>query len=152
MSAGLRRAAFAVVALAALSAAIIAQEPGKKKPEASEPEHVRASAAFAELIFRAAVLEAELEELLIRYTDEFPKVVEKRFELSRLEAAIKRLSEVPEEESSKLTLALGKMLVQQAVYATELDGLKRRYSDTHPEVKRAARKLEIFDKAVARIL
>jgi len=148
----MQSAAFAAAALLTLSAALFAQETGKNKPEPAEPEYVRASAAFAEVVYRSAVLEAELEELLIRYTDEFPKVVETRFELSRLKAAVKKLSEVPEDESSKLTLALGKMLVQQAAYATELDGLKRRYSDTHPEVKRAARKLEIFEKAVARIL
>jgi len=44
------------------------------------------------------------------------------------------------------------MLVQRAIYATELEMLTRKYNDAHPEVKRARKKFEIFDKAVKRIL
>lgn len=119
---------------------------------ARTPEYVRASPAFAEIILRKAILEAELEELLLRYTEDFPRIVEKRFEISELDEAEDGLKEIPESEASKLSLALGKMLVQRATYATELEMLTRRYNDAHPEVKRAKRKFEIFDKAVKRIL
>lgn len=116
------------------------------------PEHIRSSPAFAEVILRKAILESELEEMLVRYTNQYPKVAEARFELAELELAIGRLLDIPEEKASKLTLALGKLLVQRAAYATELDVLKRKYSESHPEVRRSAKKLEIFDKAVGRIL
>ncbi|HUF03772.1 MAG TPA: hypothetical protein VMM38_06310 [Aridibacter sp.] len=142
----------AATLLAAFSAAYAQDGSASIKDVPEYPEHVRSSSAFAEVIFRKAVLEAELEELLVRYTSEFPKVAEMRFELAELELAVGKLLEVSPEQSSKLTLALGKMLVQRAVYATELDVLKRKYEDTHPEVKRTAKKLEIFDKAVKKIL
>lgn len=140
-------ATFVVLALAAF-----AQEGPATKDAPEYPDHVRSSPAFAELILRRAVLEAELEELLVRYTEDFPKVTEMRFELAEIEAGIGRLLEVPAEKASKLTLALGKMLVQRASYAKDLDVLKRKYENSHPEVKRTARKLEIFDKAVRTIL
>lgn len=147
-----RAIVIAATLLASFTAAS-AQNGGTPIKNVSEyPEHVRSSPAFAEVVLRTAVLEAELEELLVRYTNEFPKVAEMRFELGELELAIGRLLEVPEDKASKLTLALGKMLVQRAEYATELDSLKRKYEASHPEVKRAAKKLEIFDKAVRKIL
>lgn len=147
------RAIFLLATLLAVVSAVSAQNGGTPIKDAPEyPEHVRSSPAFAEVILKKAVLEAELEELLVRYTNEFPKVAEMRFELVELERAIGKLLEVPEDKASKLTLALGKMLVQRAEYARELDVLKRKYEDSHPEVKRTAKKLEIFDKAVKKIL
>ncbi|QQS41053.1 MAG: hypothetical protein IPM63_17065 [Acidobacteriota bacterium] len=146
------RAIILSAALLAAASAVFAQNDSSTKEESEYPEHVRSSPAFAELILRRAVLEAELEELLVRYTNDFPKVSEMRYELAEIETAIGKLLEVPAEKASKLTLALGKMLVQRAEYATELDVLKRKYEDSHPEVKRAAKKLEIFDKAVRTIL
>ena len=125
-------------------------EPKERVPE--YPEHIRSSPAFAEVILRKAILESELEEMLVRYTNQYPKVAEARFEMAQLELAIGKLLDVPPAESSKLTLALGKLLVQRAAFATDLDVLKRKYNDDHPEVKRAAKKLEIFDKSIERIL
>ena len=126
-------------------------ETDDKPSENDIPEHVSSSPAFAEVVYRRAILEAELEELRVRYTDEFPKVVELRTEIEELDSSMKKLLAVEEEESSKLSQALGKLLVQRAVYATELSGLKSKYSPEHPDVKRAATKLAIFEKAIKRI-
>ena len=146
----LRILVFVVAAL--VPAAFGQATPAPGEVSRNVPAFVRASAAFAEVIYRRAVLETELEELLVRYTNDFPRVAEKRFELAELELALATLLGIPEEESSKLTLALGKMLIQRAEYATELDTLKRKYSESHPEVKRAAKKVEIFDRAIKSIL
>jgi uncharacterized protein involved in exopolysaccharide biosynthesis len=129
-----------------------AQTELKLEKRSGTPDYVKASPAFAEIVLRKAILDAELEELLVRYTEEFPKVIEKRYEISELDKSEDGLSDVPESESSKLSVALGKMLVQRAIYATELEMLTRKYNDAHPEVKRARKKFEIFDKAVKRIL
>lgn len=143
----------AILVFAAFAPAAFGQaSPAPGEVTRNVPEFVRASPAFAEVIYRRAILETELEELLVRYTNVFPKVTEKRFELAELELALASLMGIPEEESSKLTLALGKMLVQRAAYVTEFDALKRKYNETHPEVKRAAKKVEIFDKAIKSIL
>ena len=148
------RKTFLVIITLAFAVPFAAAQTAENKPAGSGevPEYVKASPAFAEVVFRKAVVEAELEELLVRYTEQYPKVIEKRFEMSELDNEQDDLVKIPETEASKLTLALGKMLVQRAAYATELGVLKLKYDDTHPDVKRAKRKLEIFDKAIKRIL
>jgi uncharacterized protein involved in exopolysaccharide biosynthesis len=141
-----------LILLLAAAGASFAQKDPPEEPHSGPPDYLRASPAFAEIVLRKAILEAELEDLLVRYTEEFPKVVEKRFEISELDKSLDSLSKVPESESTKLSIALGRMLVQRAAYATELEMLTRRYNDAHPEVKRARRKFEVFDRAVKRIL
>jgi len=149
----LRKTILVIITLAFAAAFASAQTAETKPAEPGDtPEWVKASPAFAEVVFRKAVVEAELEEMLVRYTEQYPKVIEKRFEMSELDKEQDDLVKTPEAEASKLTLALGKMLVQRAAYATELGMLKLKYDDTHPDVKKAKRKLEIFDKAIKRIL
>ena len=113
---------------------------------------IKSTPAFAEILLRKSILEAEQADLLVRYTKEFPKVQEISYELSVLEKALTRISKVPAAETQKLTLALGKMLIQEAAYATELELLVKKYNKDHPEVKRTAKKLEIFSLAVDEIL
>jgi hypothetical protein len=110
------------------------------------------SPAFAEIILRKTELEAELESLLVSYTEEFPKVAEIRFEFDSLKRAIERLSTVKAAESSKLTLALGKLMVRKAELETDLWNLRKRYDDNNQEVKRARRKIEIYEAAIKEIL
>lgn len=147
------RALLAIAIITLLSAAAFGQETDSKGKSIRDfPDYVRASPAFAEVIYRKAVLESELEGLLVKYTNQYPKVAEIRFQLAELELALGKLLDVPADEKSKLSIALGKLMVQRAEYAAELDALKRKYNDSHPEVKQAARRLEIFDKAILRIL
>ncbi|HEY0659302.1 MAG TPA: hypothetical protein VGD05_12545 [Pyrinomonadaceae bacterium] len=113
---------------------------------------VKSSAAFAEIILRKTELEAELESLLINYTEEFPKVKEMRFESDSLKKAIGRLAMVKSAEAAKLTLALGKLMVRKAELETDLWNLLEKYDDNHPEVKRVRRKIEIYESAIKEIL
>ncbi len=55
-------------------------------------------------------------------------------------------------ESGKLTLALGKLIVRKIELETDLWNLRRQYNDEHPEVKRAKRKVEVFERAIKEIL
>lgn len=113
---------------------------------------VTSSPAFAEIILRKTELEAELESLLVSYTEEFPKVKEIRFESDSLKKAIERLSTVKSTDSSKLTLALGKLLIRKAELETDLWNLRKKYDDNHAEVKRAKRKIEIYEASIKEIL
>jgi hypothetical protein len=79
-------------------------------------------------------------------------VVETRFRLNILEQALNKILAVKPSESSKLTLALGKIILQKVEFETEYEDLRKKYSDEHPDVKRAKRKIEIFDNAVKEIL
>jgi len=113
---------------------------------------VKSSPAFAEIILRKTELEAELESLLVSYTEDFPKIKEIRFEIDSLKKELERLSTVKSAESSKLTLALGKLMVRKAELETDLWNLRKKYDDNHPEVKRAKRKIDIYESAIKEIL
>jgi hypothetical protein len=139
---------FLIVSLVLISAAL---SPAQTKT-AAPPESVRASPAFAEIILRSTELESELEELLTSYTEEFPRVKERRYELKFLQADLERISKMKPAEAGKLTLALGKLLVRRAQLATDHQFLKDRYNEEHPDVKKAKRKLDIFDNAIKKIM
>ncbi len=115
-------------------------------------QEIKSSPAYAEVLFRKVVLEVELEDLLARYTEAFPRVKETRYELSALKQAMLKVINVKPSQSGKLSLALGKMLVQQAKYITDQKILEDRYNDEHPDVKSARRKAAIFGRAINKIL
>lgn len=115
-------------------------------------QEVRSSAAFAEILLRTTELESKLEELLISYKDDFPKVKETRYELNLLQADINTISKLRTSETNKLTQGLGKLLVRRAEVATDYLVTSSRVSAEHPDAKKAKRKLEIFNNAINQIL
>ena len=113
---------------------------------------IRASAAYAEVLLRKTELQADLEAMLPDYTEENPKVVDARFEIGVLTRDIDKMYAVRPTEIGKLTLALGKLLLKRAALETELQRLQRSYAKDNPEVKRAKRRVEIFDNSIKQIL
>lgn len=113
---------------------------------------VKSSPAYAELLLRKTESEAQLEELLLDYTDEFPKVQELKFELSLLEKQMEKVSAVSTADAPKLSLALGKLLIRKTELEVEQWSLLKQYNADHPDVKRARRKVEVYDKAIKEIL
>jgi hypothetical protein len=79
-------------------------------------------------------------------------VKELRHVLSLVDRDAMRLSKVKPADASRLTLALGKLLVRRIELETDLWKLQASYKDEHPEVKRAKRKVEIYETAIAEIL
>jgi uncharacterized protein involved in exopolysaccharide biosynthesis len=110
------------------------------------------SPAYAELLLRRTELESDLESMLMEYTEDYPKIKETRYELALIQRSGVRLQNVKPSDAGKLTLALGKLMVRKAALETELWQLQNQYKDGHPEVKRAKKKVEIFDKAINEIL
>jgi hypothetical protein len=143
---------FFLVSFAAASAQKGKPEAGVKAAAAEPAAHVRSSPAWAEIVLRRTELESDLESMILEYTEDYPKVKEGRYELELLNKYAAGLMLVKPAESSKLTLALGKLLVKKADLETDLWRLQQAYADGHPDVKRAKRKLEIYDKAVKEIL
>lgn len=121
-----------------------------KSADSSNP--AKATPAFAEVLLRKTELESELEELLVSYKEEFPKVKDARYELSILQKELDRILKVKPAETGKLSSALGKLMVRKAEIATNYWNLRNRYDEQHPETKRAKRKLEIFDNAINEIM
>lgn len=143
------------IALFAMAAA--AQSPKPKaspaaKPTVSPLAHVRSSPAFAELLLRKTAIQAELESLLPDYTEDYPKIKRLRFELGRLQIEFTRLERVAPADSARLTLALGRLMLRKVELETELWELLNTYKEDHPDAKRAKRKVEIFEAAIADIL
>ena len=114
--------------------------------------HVRSSPAFAELQLKRTESISELESVILEYTEEFPKVTELRFVVTLIDRDIARISKVKPAESSKLTLALGKLMVRKIELETDMWNVQRTYKDEHPDVKRAKRKVEIYEAAINDIL
>lgn len=145
-----------LVAAVVLAAAVFifpqTARPQKPAVTADDLSAIRSSPAYAELLLRKTELESELEALILDYTDEFPKVVALRSELGLLEKEFDRVKAVKPADAGKLTLALGKLMVKKAEMATELAALLKSYKEEHPDVKRAKRRVEIYEKAITEIL
>lgn len=132
--------------------AVIFLLPGTLYAQTGDPGSVRSSPAYAEILLRKTELLADLESVINDYTEANPRVLDLRAEIASLDRASERLFLVKSAESGKLTLALGKLIVKKASLDMDLAKLTRSYNKDHPEVKRAKRKVEIFDAAINEIL
>lgn len=145
-----RHATIAAAILFAVTIAGFGQIRGKQPPPATDS--YKATPAYAEVILRKTELSAELEVLLVEYTDEFPKVKDLRFEIGLLQKEIDRLAAVPAADQTRLTSALGRLMIHKCDAAATAAGLEKTLSDEHPDLKRAKRRIEIFEAAVKEIL
>jgi len=113
---------------------------------------IRSSAAYAEVLLRKTQLQADLEAFLADYTEQNPKILDIRVELTAINKSLEKIFAVKPSETDKLTLALGRLIVQKAGAETDLARLLRSYSNEHAQVKRAKRRVEIYENAVNEIL
>jgi uncharacterized protein involved in exopolysaccharide biosynthesis len=125
------------------------QSPKKTAPD-ENLKVIKSSPAYAEVLLRKAELEAEVESLLETYTEDYPKLRESRFELDLIAQDLTKL--LAQTDPSRLTLALGKLLVRKNQLETDLWVLQNQYGKDHPEVKRAQRKVASFQKSIKEIL
>lgn len=130
----------------------VSSQTGGKKPVPAADQGFKATAAYAEIALKRADVEAELESLLVEYTDEFPKVRELKYTLTRIDAEAIRLVAIKAADRERATAALGKLMVRKVDAEIDLWKLSQDYADAHPEVKRAKKKVEIYEKAIKEIL
>ncbi len=112
----------------------------------------KTSAAYAEVRLRRAELESDLEAFLQEYTEEYPRVKEIKISLELLQKEADRLPAAASRGSQGLTLALGKLMVRKVELETDLRRLLENLQPAHPDVKRAKRKVEIYEAAIKEIL
>lgn len=146
-----------IVTVLVVSAVCWAQAETSKKnskevPAAADQQSFRTSPAYAEILLRRTELTSNLESLVLEYTEDYPKVKELRQTIVLLDKESARISKVKSSEVGKLTLALGKLMVRKVELEVEVWGLQQSYKDEHPDVKRAMRKVEIYETAIAQIL
>lgn len=120
------------------------------KSQPLNKDAIKATPAYAEVLLRKVELESDVESFLESYTEEFPKVKSAKYELELTKKDLARL--LSESDSSKMTLALGKLLVRKNQLETELWTLQNQYNKEHPDVKRTQRKLLSFQNAIKEIL
>ncbi len=121
-------------------------------PTAANVRLVKATPAYAEVLLNRTELEAELEDLLVAYTLEYPAVKNIQFKLGLIKQEMTKLLAVKPAESQKLTLALGKLIVRKIELEGELWNLQKQYGDEHPTVKKAKRKVLVFESAIKDVL
>jgi len=118
----------------------------------ASPDQIRSSPAYAEILLRKTELQADFESVVADYTEAHPKIVDLRSEIASLERSSEKVLAVKLTDAAKLTLALGKLIVKKAVLDMELNRLTRGFNKDHPDVKRAKRRVEIFESAIGEIL
>ncbi|MEO7672559.1 MAG: hypothetical protein ABIU09_00600 [Pyrinomonadaceae bacterium] len=139
--------------LLSISAVGCLAQQAAKKPESAHPAaEYRSSAAYAEILERKTELQANLESLLVDFTDDYPKIKEIRYTLGLMQKESDRLAAVKALNASQMTLALGKLIVRKIELETELWSLLETYKSEHPDVKRAKRKVDIYEAAIKEIL
>lgn len=141
-----------VLSLICLFSAVISAQTKTKPPAPTNSPTAKTSPAYAEVLLRKTELLSELESLLVEYTEDYPKVKDLRYETGLLQKELDKLSAVNPAEASKLSAALGKLMVRKCELETDLWNLQKELNDQHPNVKRAKRKLEIFEIAIKDIL
>lgn len=146
---------FSLFFLLFFSLSAFAQTDVKKpKLDYSTPtsKAIKSSPAYAALILHRTTLRAELEELLTTYTEDFPKVVDMRFEIDLVNYELSRLLDTKVTDSCKLSDSLGKLILKKTEVEMTLWNLKKKYKGEHPEVQRTNKKLEIYEKAILEVL
>jgi len=140
----------------AISSAIVLLFAGcafaQKQVQDAAGGSIRSTPAYAELLLHKTDLQAELDSLLVDYTDDYPKAKEIRLELGFLKVEMDRVLSVKPADISRLSQALGKLMLKKVELETELDSLRARLKDEHPEVKKARKKVESFEAAIKEIL
>ncbi len=140
-----------LIIVLAFTAAVFAQSKPMQKSSA-DLQAIKNSPAYAEVLLKRVALEAEIEDLLVAYTEDFPKVKKLRFKLDLINKSLEKILSVKPSEAGKLSAALGKLIVQKVEYEAELAALRKEYEDDYPDVKRAKRKVEVYQNAINEIL
>lgn len=145
------RPLFLVIVLLFTTAVFAQKQPPTQSP-AQAAYAVRGSAAYAEVLLKRTDLESELESLLLDYTEEFPRVRELKHSLSILQRDVDKIIATKANDAGRLTQALGKLIVRRVELETDLWELLQSYKEEHPDVQRAKRRVEIYDRAIKQII
>ena len=116
------------------------------------PLSIKSSPAYAEILLRKTELLADIDAFGADYTEASTKMIELHAELASLDKSLEKVFAVRPSETGKLTQGLGKLIVKKAALDADLDRLSRKYSKEHPETRRAQRRADRFEAAIAEIL
>ena len=119
---------------------------------AADQAVIKGTPAYAEVLLRKTELLADLEAFTPDYTEANPKILELRAELASIDRSLTRILAVKPAEAGRLTEALGRMMVKKAALEADLSHLSRQYNKDYPDVKRAQRRVDLYESAINDIL
>lgn len=119
---------------------------------AADQSVIKGTPAYAEVLLRKTELLADLDAFTPDYTEANPKMLELRAELASIDRSMTRILAVKPPQASRLTEALGRMMVKKAALEADLQRLSRQYNKDYPEVKRAQRRVDLYESAISDIL
>jgi len=140
----MKRATLIFMIIAASAVAAFAQ--------AADQSAIKGTPAYAEVLLRKTELLADLEAYTPDYTEANPKMLELRAELASIDKSLARILSVKPAQAGRLTEALGRMMVKKAALEADLQRLSRQYNKDYPEVKRAQRRVDLYESSIADIL
>jgi hypothetical protein len=134
---------FAAIALMTIvaSATVYAQQVSANRSEIDP----KVSDAYSLLIQRKVKLQAELEGMLREYSSAWPPAKRLQFELDALKTEMRRMSEVDQAKTSKLTSGYGNLVLRKASLTGEIQLLLIEQSSEWPLTKDKQRELELLD-------
>ncbi|MFL6374181.1 MAG: hypothetical protein ACJ73D_05905 [Pyrinomonadaceae bacterium] len=119
---------------------------------AADQAVIKGTPAYAEVLLRKTELLADLEAFTPDYTDANPKIVDLKAELASINKSLDRVLAVKPAQASRLTEALGRMMVKKAALEADLTRLSRQYNKDYPDVKRAQRRVDLYEASINDIL
>ncbi len=130
----------------------IQTKPNKAAASADDLRAIKSSPGYAEVLVRTTELRAEVESLLVDYTEEYPRIKEIKMELELLNSESDRLLAMKAADASKLTLAVGRLILGKVVNQTKLREMRLVYADEHPNVRRQRKVVEVYEAAIKELL
>jgi hypothetical protein len=130
-------------------------KPGTGKPAGSRAPSaswVRSSPAYIELTLHKADIDAELLDLAVDYTDEYPKVKRLKLEAQFVQADLENMLKLDAAALPKLTESFAKLMLKKVAMQVDLAELKVDHKDDYPDVQRAQKRVQIYEKAIRDLL
>jgi uncharacterized protein involved in exopolysaccharide biosynthesis len=115
----------------------------------SAPE---ATPAYGALVLRKAKVEAELSKLSQELTNEHPSLDSKRFELRAIRREMAKMRAVETPHVSKLSSAVGNLILSKVALQVELNDLLVRLKPQHSDVTKKEFELATLAREIENVL
>ena len=131
------------------SGIVVGCEPKPAEYLLSAPE---TTPAYAVLVLRKAKIEAELSQLTEELTNEHPTLESKRFELRAIKREMAKMRAVDTSRASKLSSAVGNLILSKVGLVVELNDLLARLTPQHPAVTKKRSELAALEREIENIV
>ncbi|HXQ70022.1 MAG TPA: hypothetical protein VN844_06025 [Pyrinomonadaceae bacterium] len=124
-------------------------EPKSAEYLLSAPE---TTPAYGVLVLRKAKVEAEVSALSEQVTNGHPSLDSKRFELRAIRREMEKMRAVETSHTSKLSSAVGNLILSKVALEVELNDLLLRLKPQHPDVTKKATELAALEREIENVL